>query len=289
MKRKQVWKTALAAVTACTILTFVAACGEPVNTAESTGPTVSIGVAYDLPDLGLAQGTSHSGFDVDVARYVAHKLGYANKEIVWKQATTSNRAQMIVDGTADLVVDSYAITPERSKTVDFAGPYLITDQRLLVRKDDTSLTNESQLPGKSVCVAQDSQAAQVIEQKYGSSVRLVQLPDYAQCTTALLSGPVDAVSADDVILYGLAQAKGEGHLKVIGASLAQDKWGIAVKSGSPHLVAEIDDALHDMVVSGAWKDDLEDSMAGSGYKLDPSVNPPKNLLHAVASDASAKI
>lgn len=283
------WKAAGAAGLACAVLAGAAACGEPVNTAESTGPTVSIGVAYDLPDIGLAQGDSHSGFDVDVARYVAHKLGYANKEIVWKQATTSNRAQMIVDGTADLVIDSYDITPEQSKVVDFAGPYLITDQRLMVRKGDTSLMSDSQLPGKSVCVAQDSEAAQVIESTYGSSVKLVELPDDAQCATALLSGTVDAVSADDVILYGLAQAKGEGHLTVVGGSLAQHKWGIAVKAESPHLVDEINQALHDMVVSGVWKADLEDSMEGSGYKIDPKVNPPANLRHAVASDASAKI
>ena len=62
-----------------------------VSIRQPEGPTVSIGVASDQPGLGLWHNGGYSGFDVDVARYVAKALGYADKQIVFKPVTPRSR------------------------------------------------------------------------------------------------------------------------------------------------------------------------------------------------------
>ena len=54
------------------------------------GDTIVIGTKFDQPGLGLKKpdGTM-SGFDVDVAKYVAEQLGYKEDKIEWKEAPSA--------------------------------------------------------------------------------------------------------------------------------------------------------------------------------------------------------
>lgn len=279
MGRFQKTITALAAVATTSVLLMSAACGNisAVNAAESTGPTITVGVESNVPGLSVQQGERWSGFDVDVAQYVAHGLGYAPKEIIWKNVPIDQRAQMLDNGSVDMIVGTDAITPEHQQNVDFAGPYLIGGQQLMVTKSNTSISGVASLPGKSVCTASGSLPAQIIASTFGSKVTLVQLPTYTQCVTALLSGSVDAVTADGIVLAGLKKAKGDGYLKIVGKPFTRDDFGIAVKKNSPHLVSQINKTLGQMIRSGVWQSDFESAMAGTGYTLNDQWNKPSQL------------
>ena len=71
------------------------------------GPTIAIGVAADQPGLGFLHGGEYSGFDISVAQYVANTLGFAKKQIVFKQVLPSTRVSSLEDGTVDMVVDAF--------------------------------------------------------------------------------------------------------------------------------------------------------------------------------------
>ncbi len=77
----KVAKTILAAIISVTAVFSLSACsdGSSVNT---NGPTISIGVKFDQPGVSYKSGSTYSGFDIDVARYVANYLGYASGQIV---------------------------------------------------------------------------------------------------------------------------------------------------------------------------------------------------------------
>lgn len=77
--------------------------------------------------------------NVDVAKYIAKKLGYSEDQIVWKEAPSKQREAMLQNGDVDYIVATYSITDERKKVVSFAGPYFVAGQDLLVRKDETSI------------------------------------------------------------------------------------------------------------------------------------------------------
>ena len=118
---------------------MLSGCGQiQVTTVNGSpeGPTLAIGVAADEPAIGAWHDGTYEGFDISVAKYVAAKLGYANKQIVFKQVRPANRASMLNNGQVDMVVASWAITDGSKAEADFAGPYLRTGVGLLIRTDD---------------------------------------------------------------------------------------------------------------------------------------------------------
>ena len=91
---------------------------------------VVIGTKFDQPGLGLKNPDERpmSGFDVDVAKYVAQQLGVRRGQIEWKESPSAQRETLIQNDQVKFIVATYSITDARKEKVDFAGPYLIAGQ-----------------------------------------------------------------------------------------------------------------------------------------------------------------
>jgi len=161
-----------------------------------------IGVKADQPGLGLQTGGTYAGFDVEIAKIVAKGLGVDPSGIQWKTTVSANREPFIQQGQVDLVVATYTINDERKKVVNFAGPYYIAGQDLLVPTNST-ITGPESLAGKKVCSVTGSTPAKRIQTDY-KQAKLQQFDSYSKCVTALAGGQVDAVTTDDIILAGYA-------------------------------------------------------------------------------------
>lgn len=253
----------------------LSACGNEATSA--TGPKIRIGIKFDQPGLSVNDGGHYSGFDIDVATYVARKLGYSPAQIEWKEAPSNQREALLQNGSVNMVIGTYSITADRKKIVDFAGPYFIAGQGILIRKDESrTIRGAKDLPGKRVCTASGSTPAAALR-KYFPTAQRMELSGYAECVTALESGTVDAVSTDDIILATLAAAKGDGNLRVVGKPFTKECYGIGVPKNSPHLVEKINQALREMVSSGVWRQDLDKAIRGTGYKPNSAWNPPTRM------------
>src|SRR5258707_12863371 len=129
---------------------------------------IVIGTKFDQPGLGLKNpdGTM-SGFDVDVAKYMAKEPGYNEDKIEWKESPSGQRETLIQNDQVKFIAATYSITDARKEKVDFAGPYLITGQSLLVKADNTDITGaESLQNNKKLCSVSGSTPAQRIKEKY---------------------------------------------------------------------------------------------------------------------------
>src|SRR5437763_15453644 len=95
---------------------------------------VTIGTKFDQPGFGLLNPRTNApeGFDVEVAKIVAGKLGIAPDKIQWKETVSANRESFIQNGQVDYVVATYTINDARKQLVDFAGPYYIAGQDIMV-------------------------------------------------------------------------------------------------------------------------------------------------------------
>ena len=185
------------------------------------GDTIVIGTKFDQPGLGLKNpdGTM-SGFDVDVAKYVAKELGFNEDKIEWKEAPSAQRETLIQNDQVKFIAATYSITDARKEKVSFAGPYLVTGQSLLVRADTTDITGaESLQNNKSCAFVSGSTPAQRIKDKY-PGVQLQQYDTYSACVEALKNKAVDAVTTDEVILAGYA-AQSPGTFKVVGGTFSE--------------------------------------------------------------------
>ena len=178
---RRIARRALAALAAVACTMSLAACG-----ADESGK-IRIGIKFDQPGLGFKKSGTYVGFDVDVPKYVAKKLGYSEDEIVWKEAPSKQREAMLQNGDVDMILATYSITDERKNAVSFAGPYFVAGQDLLVRKDDHSINGPEDLNGKRLCSVTGSTSAATVKEKFASEVQLMEQPGYAECATALFS------------------------------------------------------------------------------------------------------
>ena len=228
------------------------------------GDSIVIGTKFDQPGLGMKNpdGTM-SGFDVDVATYVAGELGYAPDKIEWKESPSAQRENLIQNGQVTFIAATYSITDARKEKVAFAGPYLITGQSLLVREDNTDITGAASLENnKILCSVSGSTPAQKIKDEY-PGVQLQQYDTYSACIDALKNSAVDAVTTDEVILAGYA-AQTPGAFKIVGEPFSEERYGIGLKKDDAELRTKINDALKKMEDSGAWKEAFDKNLGPAG-------------------------
>lgn len=243
------------------------------STSSGSGESLRIGIKFDQPGLGYREGSAQpTGFDTDVARYVADKLGVAEQDIEWVQTPSANRENALENGEVDMIFATYSITDARKERVDFAGPYFVAGQDLLVRADDTAITGPESLEGKNLCSVTGSTSAQKIKDQFASGVNLVEQGGYAECVTYLESGQVDAVTTDDIILAGLAAADAnKGKFKVVGNTFTTERYGVGLPKDSERC-EDINEAIKEMKDSGEWKKALESNTEGTGYTYDETLN-----------------
>lgn len=262
------------ALTAAAALTL-SACGggDSGNGDGDDSDTVRIGIKYDQPGLGYADGGDYTGFDVDVAKYVANELGYSEDQIEWVEAPSANRENMLQNNQVDMIFATYSITDARKESVDFAGPYFTAGQDLLVRADDDSINGPEDLDGKNLCSVTGSTSAENVRDEV-EGVNLVEQSGYADCVTMLGSGGVDAVTTDDIILAGLASTDAnQDQFRVVGNTFSEERYGVGLPKGSDKC-EDINAAIEKMVDDGAWEEAVTSNTEGADYSYNTDWNPP---------------
>ncbi|MFF5564168.1 glutamate ABC transporter substrate-binding protein [Streptomyces sp. NPDC012623] len=267
-------KASAAAATALVIALTATACGgdSSDDSSGSGGGKITIGIKFDQPGIGLQKPDgSYAGFDVDVATYVAKELGYDAKDIVWKKAPSADRENLIANGDVKFIAASYTINDERKKKVDFAGPYLLAHQDLLVRAGDKSITKAEDLNSKKLCSVAGSTSAQNIKDKLAPKADLLSVGGYSECLTGLENKAVDALTTDDSILAGYAAQKElQGKFKLVGLKLSDEPYGIGLKKGDTELKTKVNDALKKMVSDGSWDKAVKANFGPADYKNEPA-------------------
>ena len=192
---------------------------------------VIIGVKNDQPGLGYEDLTTgeRTGFDVDIARWIAASLGFAEDQIEYVTIPSANREQAIVNGDIDYYVGTYSITDKRKEQIDFAGPYFITGQGLLVAADNDDINGPDDLEGKIVCSVTGSTPLQRIRDEYNPG-DTVEYDTYSQCVEQLKAGAVDAITTDEAILAGYV-AQEPDALKIAGEPFSEERYGVGFQKG----------------------------------------------------------
>jgi glutamate transport system substrate-binding protein len=221
-------KNKLLAVATCAGLALsTAACGGGGDAGGEAGEggAVTIGIKFDQPGLGLQEGSKYTGFDVEVARYVAKDLGYTDVKFV--ESPSAQRETLLQSGQVKMIFATYSITDDRKQKVSFGGPYFIAGQDLLIKADTAGVTGPDALNGKKLCSVTGSTSAKKVKDNFATSVQLQEYDTYSKCVEALNSGSIDAVTTDNVILAGFAaQSQYQGKLKVVGKPFSEEKYGV---------------------------------------------------------------
>ncbi|MFE6037939.1 glutamate ABC transporter substrate-binding protein [Streptomyces sp. NPDC056452] len=236
------------------------------------GGKITIGIKIDQPGLGLkTPDGKFAGFDVDVATYIAKELGYDAKNINFVETKSADRETAIERGDVKFIAATYSINDERQQKVDFAGPYLLAHQDVLVRADDDSIKSPEDLNDKKLCSVTGSTSAKNVKEKLAPKAQLQNYGGYSECLTGLENEAVDALTTDDSILAGYAaQDAHKGKFKLAGFKMTNENYGIGLKKGDADLKKKIDAALTKMVTDGSWEKAVEANFGPANYKYEPA-------------------
>ncbi len=215
---------------------------------------VTIGTKFDQPGFGLLNPDGvPEGFDVEIAKIIAAKLGIDAKDIKWTETVSANRESFIANGQVDFVVATYTINDARKKLVDFAGPYYEAGQDIMVAKGNPEkIEGPDDLAGKNVCSVEGSTPAQNIRDNYPQAT-LTLFDVYSKCADALTNGQVDAVTTDNVILTGLVAGSPDAF-ELVGNPFTKEPYGIGLKLGDTDFRNFINDVLEESFDDGSWAD-----------------------------------
>ncbi|WP_415949302.1 glutamate ABC transporter substrate-binding protein [Streptomyces sp. KLOTTS4A1] len=262
-------KAGLATATALTLALTASACGDGGDDSGDGGDKIKVGIKFDQPGIGQKTPDGFTGFDVDVATYVAKELGYEADQIEWVETPSPDRENALKRGDVKFIAASYSITDERDKLVDFAGPYLLAHQDLLV-KVDSDISKGTDLNGKNLCSVSGSTSAQNVKKDIAPDANLKTVNTYSECLEGLAAGSIDALTTDDSILAGYAaQDQYKGKFKLAGLELSNENYGIGIKDGDKELQDKINKALEKMVEDGAWQDAVTKNF-GDTYENEPA-------------------
>jgi glutamate transport system substrate-binding protein len=275
--QRRIAAVALAALTAIS----VAGCGSsggdvatPTPLPGASGGSLKIGISFDQPGLGLKTGDSYKGFDVDTATYVAAALGVSKDKITWVEANPADREKLLEDGSADLIFSTYSITADRKQKVDFAGPYFLAHQDLLVRRNEEDITSPETLNGRTLCSVTGTTSSAYIKDHYKGKITLKEYPKFSDCVSALAASTVDAVTTDDVILAGFAAtSQYKGKLRLVGKGFTDEQYGVGIKKGNTDLTGKVNTALKQYIADGSWKKSLQNNVGPSGYSIPDPPTP----------------
>ncbi|WP_109473555.1 glutamate ABC transporter substrate-binding protein [Ornithinimicrobium cavernae] len=268
----------LAAVLAAGAL-VLSACGSEDGGDDGEGASpggggedgLTIGIKFDQPGLGLKSGDEYVGMDVDVALAVAEKLGFSEDQVTFKESPSAQRETMLETNQVDMIFATYSITDTRKEKVQFAGPYFVAGQDLLVSAD-SDITGPEDLDGKLLCSVTGSTSAENVKEEV-PGVQLQEYGTYSECVEQLSNGTIDAVTTDDVILAGFAaQDTYAGKLKVVGAPFSEENYGVGLNKES-ELCEDINTALTELWEDGTMEQIIEDNVGAAGYTPNPETNP----------------
>jgi len=208
---------------------------------------VIVGVSDTTPPFSFRAGDAVTGYDIDLVRQVAKRLGVAVETV---SVSSEERIPMLKDGKLDFVATSMTRTPAREREVAFSLIYFVSPHAVIV-KAASDITSVKQLAGRKVSSARTSTAGENLKEVVADA-DIVYVLNYAIAFQALKEGRVDAFTTDESVLSAIVRQDGApGDYRFLPDFTKSRNVGFALAKDQPRLKAEIDRALLDLEASGA--------------------------------------
>jgi len=198
------------------------------------------------------------GYDVDVAKEIAKRLGVQPKLIdtEWK-----NIINGLNTGVYDGIVGSMSVTDERKAVVNFSIPYYYSKSVLVVRRD-SPFKSHTDLKGKTIGVEAGTMFESDARALGEVNIRTFKSSD--QALIALYNKLIDAAITDEIVANYVANTK-KLNLEVSGEPFRRDKIAVAFRKGDDALLKKINEILKAMQEDGTLRK-LSTKMIENGYQ-----------------------
>ncbi|WP_151705518.1 transporter substrate-binding domain-containing protein [Nitrincola alkalilacustris] len=204
------------------------------------------------------------GFDVDIAKAVAEKMGV---EVNIQTSPWNGIIAALAGGRFDACICSMSVTEERQRAVDFTDSYYSAGLSVWVQGNNDDIHSLDDLAGKRVGSTLGETGNQwAVENGQGKwrNQTFQGLPDML---TGLTTGRVDAMIADDVPVY-VALRENNPDIKIVDVG-ELPRWpaAISIQKNKPELLAALNTALQEIKDDGTYQE-IVDKWIGEGANIE---------------------
>ncbi|MDE1149567.1 MAG: transporter substrate-binding domain-containing protein [Azospirillaceae bacterium] len=207
-----------------------------------------VGVSLGGEPIGFRdERNAPAGYDVDVAKRLADKLGVS---VEYTDVSGDARVSMLVSGQIDVAVANLTATPERARAISFTIPYNRVGLRVIVQKS-AGINQLSDLVGRKVVVGRGTTGDAFLRQAVPGA-KLVYTDTFAPDGVLLLTQRrVDAGIEDSSMMDYLASTT--PSLKTLPDLYSNAPIAIGLAQGDPDFLRWLNGFVTDYIKSGAYE------------------------------------
>lgn len=248
MKRATIWAAAAALQLA---FAGAAAAGDDLDAIKAAGE-LRIGTEGTYAPFTYHDAAGDLvGFDVEIGRAVAEKLGVAP---VFVEGKWDGLIAGLDARRYDAVINQVGITEQRQEKYDFSQPYIVSKAALIVRDDNTDIQDFADLAGK--------RSAQSLTSNYGAmateaGAELLGTNGFDESIQLVVTKRADATINDSLSFLDFKKQKPDAPVKIVAEKDDSAASGIIVRKGDPELVAALNEALDAIEADGTYREIAE--------------------------------
>lgn len=211
-----------------------------------------LGLDSSFPPMGFTDENQEIvGFDIDVAREVAKRMGV---ELELVPISWDAKEQELATKQIDCIWNGFTKNAEREKQMSLSIPYMKNTQVAVVLTA-SNITTLDGLADKVVVIQNGSTASDAMDQnkEFTDSLKeLVKVDNNVQALMDLKTGGSDAVVMDEVVARYYT-AKEPDVYTIIESSLADEEYVVGFRKGETALTEEVNKYLKELAADGTMK------------------------------------
>ena len=212
---------------------------------------IVIGVKGDSKPFGYIQNGENKGFDIDIAKNVALRIFNSDdtSHIEFVPLKAAERITALNSGKVDILIATLSVNEKRKAIVDFSKPYYVAGQALMVPYYSKLTSIEQLNNNKKVAVVLGTTGEKTVRMLAPNATSIGAM-NYKGAFKLLKTGEVDAILADDSLLYGLL-TDNKGY-KILTPRYTQEYYAIGLRKGEENLALkkQLDIIIDDMQQTG---------------------------------------
>lgn len=272
----------LAAATLAAAFAAPATAGEVLDRVMANKKMVNAVDAEYPPFSFLNSSNEMDGFDVDVAKEVAKRMGVEIEFVTpgWDVITAGKWA-----GRWDICIGSMTATKERGEVLDFPVQYYFGEAVVLVHKDNSSVNAAKDLSGKKIGVQVSTTYEKYLQKNLEIDAQGAPPVTYQIENPQIVSYDEEPVGLQDLalgdgtrldgMLVGILTAeeyiKSGKPVKIVGEPLFYEPIAVAVDKGDPEFAAKVTEIIEGMRADGTLKK-LSETRLGVDITTPPAMN-----------------
>jgi L-cystine transport system substrate-binding protein len=187
-----------------------------------------------------------TGFDVEIAREVAERLGVEAKfmETQWDAIFAGLDSERF-----DMIANQVGIRPDRQEKYDFSEGYITSAAVLIVNESNNDIKAFEDIDGKKSAQSLTSNYADIAK---SHGAELVGVEGFNQAIELLAQNRADATINDKLSFLDFKKQKPDAPVKIVATADDASQSGLMFRKGNETLIEEVNKALQGMIDDGTY-------------------------------------